>query len=247
MHRRTYLLSSAGVLAGLAGCSKLPGISGGSDDGSIPPADTAETFQRAVIDGDLETANELRAADARFEEITDHHTIGLQRPDYHVVESEPDSEEREGTVVVRVDLEAPRADETTSLHYLLGETDDGWKLRADLTNDRSVPPVEWSHRWSRREDVAVSLSYVSGMAVVSSNITIFVDDTLVHPTSMDETVLPSQDDLEFSLQVDDQASDRTTEIAVLWSAPAIEQTEVFTTISLPFEATVPSGTQFRIE
>lgn len=254
MRRRAYLTGVTVSVAGLSGCSGILGDSG--DGGSDPdgPAETAAAFQTALIETDVEGANDRLHGDSPIGEVTTSHTESYQDADIELDGTEVlEENDTTATVEVSMTVSSDNGRQTTpSLVYELRTEDGEWRVYGDVTEDErgqeppAVPSVQWETTEVTNDAGAttrVEMQVLSGDVFPVSTLSVRIDGASVAPVNVD-TDVSAGTTLVVSFDGGGSGPGAGSELRLVWSPENAADTYTLTTYELTNDAA--GGVEHRL-
>lgn len=253
MRRRTVLAGSAGLIAGLAGCSGILGDSDGGNGEPSSPAEVARALVEALIEGDVDAANDLIHPDAPAGGVDQSNVESFQSVDASIEDVAVESRD-ESTAMVHVVVRAETGDGESgaiTFPFELRKHDGEWLVYEDHRATGSpprAPSVQWES--SERTDAdgnvtAVAFQHGGGDTVPSGTLAAHVEGlTASAPEGTDvqtgTTLVVPTDESGDSISA-------SADVFLIWSDPDGGQSQELAVHSLTSPAAGTLGQPLRID
>jgi len=249
MDRRQFLVGTTGIAAAMAGCSGITGDSGGEPSG---PAAVAKAFFRALVDGDLDTANSYIHANASVPSVDESNVESFQSANATVESATVQSRHDDrATVSVTFSLQIDSTTRTRTLPYELRTENGEWRIYEDLRAEQSgtaMPQVQWesSDRTNDAGEVtAVTFTHAGGDTVDLTTLRVQVDGSTIESDSGAQ--IAAGDTLVVPFTGDGTGLETGTPVTLNWESPSSDDSSTLVLHELGNATTGSPGTELQVE
>lgn len=211
------------------------------------PTEVSRALIEALIDGDIETANQLIHPDSPDGEVGQSNVEGFQSADASIVDITVESR-NDSTATVNVVLGARAEDGdsgTVTFPFALRTHDGEWRVYEDLRATGSpprAPAVQWET--SERTDAdgsitAVEFQHAGGDAVDAGTLRVAIDQTVATPEGSGS--LAVADSVVAAFTAGDEGHDAGSTVSLRWTPPNVDVTRTLAQHELE------SGTSGRLD